>query len=123
MHRVHTIHPEERTWAMLAHLSGLAGYLLPLGGVIVPIIMIYAKSESPVVSTLAKQALVLNVVVFLCALLCFLMVLTILLIPVAWLLGCCASLAAVALPIIGAIRAADGYYFRYPLVGRSPDRY
>ncbi|MBU0755472.1 MAG: DUF4870 domain-containing protein [Planctomycetes bacterium] len=120
-HRL-TILPEERTWAALAHLSGLAGYLIPFGGAVVPIILIYTKSDSPVISTLAKQALVLNIVVFLGGLLCFLMVLTVLLIPLAWLCGTCLSLAAVVLPIFGAIQAADGRYFRYPLVGRSPDR-
>ena len=31
-----TIPPETRGMAMLTHLSGLAGYLVPLGGVVVP---------------------------------------------------------------------------------------
>ena len=56
---------DERTLAALTHLSGLAGYLIPLGGVIVPIIIWVVKSDSRVISTVAKQALVLNVVVFL----------------------------------------------------------
>jgi hypothetical protein len=30
-------------------------------------------------------------------------------------------LAAIALPIVGAIRAADGNYYRYPVVGVTPD--
>jgi uncharacterized Tic20 family protein len=33
------IPPEERTMAALTHLSGLSGYIIPLGGAIVPIII------------------------------------------------------------------------------------
>lgn len=120
MNDTQTIHPDERTWAAIAHLSGLAGYLIPLGGVIVPVVIIVAKSDSPVISTVAKQALVLNIAVFVCLVICLLLFLTILLIPVAWILTACLSLAAIVLPIIGAVKAYDGYYFRYPIVGRSP---
>jgi len=116
------IHPDERGWAAVTHLSGLAGYLIPLGGVLAPIILLFAKSRSPVISNLARQALLLNILVYVLAFLVFLMYLTILLIPLAWLLGAAATLAALALPIVGAVKALDGVYFRYPLVGRSPPR-
>jgi uncharacterized Tic20 family protein len=117
----YSITPEERTWAIIAHLSGLAGYIIPLGGAIVPIIIMFTKSESPVVSTLAKQALMLNIVIFLCAILCVILFVTIIFIPLAWLLSTAATLTAFCLPIIGAIKASEGYYFRYPLVGSAPN--
>ena len=60
-----TISPEERTLAALTHLSGLSGYIIPFGGVIVPIIIWMVKSESRVISSIAKQAILLNVIVFL----------------------------------------------------------
>jgi len=116
------IHPDERGWAAMAHLSGLAGYLVPLGGVLVPIILMFAKSRSPVISNLARQALLLNVVVYILAVFVFILYLTILLIPLAWLRGAAATLAALALPIMGAVKALDGIYFKYPLVGRMPGR-
>ena len=47
-------------------------------------------------------------------------VLTIILIPVAILLGCALFLCALALPIIGAVKASDGTYYRYPVVGIVP---
>lgn len=111
---------DDRVWAAVAHLSGLAGYLLPLGGVIVPIILIFTKSDTPIVSAIAKQALFLNIAVFLCGIGCTIMFITIILIPFAWLLTICVSIIAIAFPIAGAIQAWEGRFFKYPLVGVDP---
>ena len=111
------IAPEERTLAALTHLSGLAGYLIPLGGVLVPIIIWAVKSDSKVVSSVAKQALLLNVTVFVLIAGSALLWLTILLIPAVICFWVLLGLAAIALPIVGAIKAFDGAYYRYPVVG------
>jgi len=112
-----TIPDEERTLAALTHLSGLAGYILPLGGVIVPIIILVVKGESRVISTIAKQALLLNLVVFLAGLAGFVLFLTIILIPLVIVYWIVLALAAIALPIVGALKANDGVYYQYPVVG------
>jgi uncharacterized Tic20 family protein len=114
------IAPEQRTAAALTHLSGLAGYLVPFCGVIVPLVIWMVKSDSPVIVSIAKQAVLLNVVAFLLAGAGFLLFLTILLIPVAILLWCVLGIAAVVLPIIGAVKASEGAYFKYPLIGIAP---
>ena len=111
------ISPEERTLAALTHLSGLAGYLIPLGGVIIPIIIWVVKSESRVVSTIAKQALLLNVVVFLVIAVTALLWLTVILIPVVILFWLLLGIAAIVLPIIGALKAHEGAYYSYPVIG------
>ncbi len=115
-----TIPAEERGLAAVTHLSGLAGYLIPLGGVIVPIIIWMVKSDSPVISSIAKQALLLNVAVFctFCALL--VLILTIILIPFVIVGILALGLLAIALPIVGAIKASDGVYYKYPVVGIEP---
>ena len=113
------IAPEERGLAAAAHLSGLAGYIIPFGGVLVPIIIWIVKSDSPVISTIAKQALLLNVMVFLVAIGLALLLLTIILIPVVVVGWIVLGIAAIALPIVGALKASDGVYYRYPLVGIS----
>ena len=111
---------EERTLAALAHLSGLAGYLIPCGGVLVPIVIWMAKSESRVVSSIAKQAILLNVAVFLAVVVTAILWITVILIPIVVLFWILLGLAAIALPIVGAIRASDGVYYRYPVVGVEP---
>lgn len=113
---------EERGLAVITHLSGLAGYIVPFGGVLVPILIWVVKSESPVISSIAKQALLLNVVVFVLAILLGLLALTIVLIPLSIIGWIVIGIAAVALPIVGALKASDGKYYEYPLVGVSVPR-
>ena len=119
-HAVVTIAPEERTLAALTHLSGLSGYIVPLGGVLVPIIIWAVKSDSRVISSIAKQALLLNLVVFALIAATALLWLTVILIPLVILFWVLLGLAAIALPIVGAIKALDGTYYRYPVVGVAP---
>jgi uncharacterized Tic20 family protein len=111
---------EQRMTAVLTHLSGLAGYLIPFAGVLFPIVIWIVKSEDRVISSIAKQALLLNVVAFLLVGFAFLLAFTILLLPAAILVWCVVGLAALLLPVIGAIKASEGVYFKYPLVGVSP---
>ncbi len=121
MHEPITISPDERGLATLTHLSGLAGYIVPFGGILVPVIIWLVKKESPVISSIAKQAILLNLIVFLMFCIGWVLFLTILLIPfvvIGWIV---LGLAAIGLPIVGAIRAADGSYYRYPVVGVTPD--
>jgi uncharacterized Tic20 family protein len=114
------IAPEERGLAAVTHLSGLAGYIVPLGGVLVPIIIWIVKKDSPVISTIAKQAVLLNCVVFLAIITSAILWITLILIPIIVLFWIALGLAALALPIIGAIKASEGTYYRYPVVGIVP---
>jgi uncharacterized Tic20 family protein len=118
--RVLTIPAEERGLAAITHLSGLAGYIVPLGGVLVPIVIWIVKGDSRVISSIAKQALVLNLVVFALGFALFALFLTVILIPLSILGWIVLGIGAVALPIVGALKASEGVYFRYPVVGIQP---
>jgi uncharacterized Tic20 family protein len=115
------IAPEDRTLAALTHLSGLSGYIVPLGGILVPIVIWMTKKDSPIITSIAKQAILLNLIVFLLVCSGVVLFLTVILIPVVVLAWIALAIAAVALPVIGAIRANDGRYYRYPVVGVTPD--
>jgi uncharacterized protein len=112
--------PEDRGMAVIAHLSGLAGYIVPLGGVIVPIIIWMARKDSPVISSIAKQAVLLNVVVFLLIMVTAVLWITLILIPAVIAFWIVLGVAAVALPVVGAVKASQGIYYRYPAVGVTP---
>ena len=115
-----TIDPKDQALASITHLSGLAGYIVPLGGVIVPIIIWMVKSESAVISGIAKQALLLNIIVFVLVAATAILWITIILIPVVILFWIALGIAALALPIVGAIKASQGEYYRYPVIGVPP---
>lgn len=115
-----TIAPEERGLAAITHLSGLAGYLIPLGGVLVPIIIWIVKQESAVIAGIAKQALLLNLVVFVLVAATAVLWITIILIPLVVLFWVALGIVAIALPIVGAIKASQGDYYRYPVIGLPP---
>ena len=117
---MHLIDNDDRSLAALTHLSGLSGYVIPLGGILVPIIIWAVKKDSATISSIAKQAIVLNVVVFLLVAVTAVLWLTILLIPLVLLFWCALGVVALALPIIGAIKANQGEYYRYPVVGLTP---
>ena len=115
-----SIAPEDRTLAMLTHLSGLAGYIIPFGGIIVPIVIWFSKSENKAIAAIAKQAIILNIAIFVCALALGALALTIVLIPVSIVGWIVIGIAAIVLPIVGAVKASDGEYYSYPVVGTRP---
>jgi uncharacterized Tic20 family protein len=115
-----TIPPEDRTLAALTHLSGLAGYLIPFGGVLVPIIIWIVKKDAPIIASIAKQAVLLNVIVFVLVAATAVLWITIVLIPLVLLFWFALAVVALALPIVGAIKASQGDYYRYPVIGISP---
>lgn len=116
----HTIEPADRGLAVCTHLAGLANYVVPLGGVIVPIVIWMVKRDSAVIAGIAKQALILNLIVFVLFLAALVLFFTVILIPLVFLFWSALLLAAIALPIVGAIKASQGEYYRYPVIGLPP---
>jgi uncharacterized Tic20 family protein len=78
------------------------------------------KKDSAVVAGIAKQAILLNVIVFLLVVVTAVLWITIILIPVVILFWIALAVGAIALPIVGAIKASEGTYYRYPWVGLAP---
>jgi len=110
----------QRGMALMTHLSGLSGYIIPLGGVLVPIIIWYVNKESAIISSIAKQAILLNVVAFASIFVAIICIVSVILLPVGILLILVVGAAAIVLPIVGALKANAGTYFRYPVIGVTP---
>lgn len=61
MNLQNNIAKEDRIWAIICHLSGLCGFLFPLGNVVGPLVIWLVKRESsPYVAVHAKEALNFN---------------------------------------------------------------
>ena len=102
----------ERTWGMLAHLSALAGLVVPLIGIALgPLVVWLAKrEESTFVAAHAKEALNFNISVLLAAIVCMLLMLVF----IGILLGTALFIAWLVMTLVAAIKASEGHAYRYP---------
>lgn len=106
---------ELNTFCMLLHLSQLAGFLVPLAGLILPIVMWATnKDDFPIVDKHGKNifnwmlsALIYSVV---CA------ILTIIVIGVFGFLAL--AICGIVFAVVGGIKANDGEVWPYPLTIR-----
>lgn len=102
----------ERTWGMLAHLSALAGLVVPLVGIVLgPLVVWLAKrDESVFVAAHAKEALNFNISVLLGAIVCMLLMLVF----IGVLLGTALFIAWLVMTLVAAIKASEGHPYQYP---------
>ncbi len=109
------INQDNRTWGMLAHLSALIGYIIPLGNIIAPLVIWQIQKEKlPFAAENAKESLNFNIswtIYCLVAAVLVLVLIGIILLPVLW-------LAHLILAIIAGVKANNGESYRYPLTLR-----
>lgn len=107
--------PEARKWALIAHLSGFLGCLIPFGSLIGPLLVWQLKKDQDVfIDDQGKEALNFQISVALAALLCVLLMI----IVIGFLLIWVVIIGAVVLMIIAAIKANEGQAYRYPFCWR-----
>jgi uncharacterized Tic20 family protein len=104
--------PDERNWAMLAHLSSLLaiwlGGLAFLGPLIIWLIK---KDQSPFVGDQAKEALNFQLAVFIVTLVCTITCVGLIIVPVI-------VVADIVYSVLAGIEANKGVYYRYPYTFR-----
>ncbi|MDD5260476.1 MAG: DUF4870 domain-containing protein [Methylacidiphilales bacterium] len=106
-----TSNPQEKQLGMLCHLLALAGYIIPFGNIIGPLIIWQVKKgESSFVDDQGKESVNFQITVTLAAIvaviLCFLLIGFVLL-PVI-------GIADLIFIIIAALKANEGVAYRYP---------
>lgn len=103
---------EQRTWAMLCHLSALAGFIIPMGSIIGPLIVwLVKKDEMPIVAEHGKKSLNFQITMLIAYIVCFILmfvVIGVILLPIV-------AIFSFIMVVIGAIKANDGKEFNYPL--------
>jgi uncharacterized protein len=107
--------PVNRTFEVLCHALGFAGFVFPFGNILGPMIVwLMKKSESPSVDAHGKEALNFQISMSIWVLLCaasWLVIIGIILFPAAILTG-------VILTVMGTVKAGNGELYRYPLTIR-----
>jgi uncharacterized Tic20 family protein len=106
---------EDKTMGMLCHLLALAGYVIPFGNIIGPLIIwLIKKDESAFVDDQGKESLNFQITVTIAILVCIplmLVLIGIILMPVI-------AIAALILVIVATVSAAGGTAYRYPMTIR-----
>lgn len=103
---------QTRNWAMILHLSQFAGVLLPLAGLLAPLIIWQVKkTELPGIDEHGRIVMNWIVSAFIYAIVFSLLTLVIVGFPLLIVLG----VVAIAFPIVGAVKASSGVAWRYPL--------
>lgn len=102
---------DERMWGMLCHLSALAGFIIPFGNIIGPLI-VYSmkKDEYPFVVDQGKESLNFQISVLIY--LAISLVTILLLVGIMFLV--IIPLCSLILTVLASVRANDGEYYRYP---------
>lgn len=104
----------ERGYLVIMHVSQFAGYLIPLAGIVVPLVLWLMKREDPEIDRHGRE--IMNWIIFelIAVVICILLTFLIIGIPLLIVLG----IAAIVFPILGAVQASSGGFFKYPMLFR-----
>jgi len=97
--------------AVLLHLSSFGGIIVPGLGVILPLVLWLTNRQRPAIDAVGKEVMNYTIVVLIAAVVCVVLVLCL----IGYLLLLALGVATIVLPIIGAVKASNGQFFRYPL--------
>jgi len=113
---VQVVSQDDRTWAMVAHLGGVIGYLAGVGQYVVPlVIFLWYQDKSKFVAFHALQSLFFQLALLVAFVLAG--VLMFFTCGVGAVLFAPLAVLAVVYPIVAALKASGGEQFEYWLVG------
>lgn len=115
MHPPYAPHPEEKKFAMLCHVAAFAGFLIPLGNIIGPLIIwLMKKDQSYYVDAHGKESLNFQISIMIYGIVSAILWLVV----VGIVLSIAIGLFWLIMTIIGTVRATEGHNYRYPLTIR-----
>lgn len=103
---------DEKNWATFAHLAALAGFVVPFGNLLGPLIIwLLKRDESKFVEQEAKESLNFQISVSLYFIACIVLVFLLIGIPLMLILG----IFNIVMVIMATIKANGGEHVQYPL--------
>ena len=110
------VNRDARMWAMICHLVGLAGVVIPVvGNIVAPLIIWQIKKDDyPFVDEQGKEAVNFQISMSIYALICI----PFFLICVGPFLLAAVGLVDLIFLLIAAVKANNGHHYRYPLTIR-----
>lgn len=106
---------DECTWGMVAHLAALAGFVIPFGSVLGPLVVWLIKKDTmPLVDDQGKEALNFQITMLIGFIICLVLAFVV----VGIFLGLLLGLADLVMVIMAAVKAQKGEKYRYPFAIR-----
>jgi len=106
---------DERTWGMLCHLSAFAGFVVPLGSIIGPLVIwLIKREEYPFVNDQGKEALNFQISIAIYFAISFVLAFVL----IGFVLLAAVGILFLVFTIIATIRANEGEAYRYPMTIR-----
>lgn len=107
---------EEQNWAMGCHLAALAGFLVPFGNIVGPLVIwLIKRGEMPMVDRHGKEALNFQITVSIAFLICIPLMFVLIGIPLMF----AVAIAALILTIMAAVKVSNGdFEYKYPFAIR-----
>jgi len=107
---------DEQNWAMFCHLAGLAGFVVPFGNVIGPLVIWLIKKDTmPLVDRHGKEALNFQITVAIAAIVCVILMFVL----IGFFLLIAVGIGALVLTIIATVKVSNGdFEYRYPFALR-----
>jgi uncharacterized Tic20 family protein len=101
-----------RNWCMFLHFSLLTGFVIPLAGLVAPIVVWQIKkADMPEIDAHGKVVVNWLISAFIYAVICVVLSVIVIGIPLMFVLG----VLTIIFPIIGGIKANEGQLWKYPL--------
>ncbi len=104
----------DHSYLMILHLSQLAGFLVPVAGLVAPIVLWLVRKDDPEVDRHGRE--IANWIIFEFVGIVVSALLTLVCIGYVFLL--IFAVLGIACPIIGAVKASSGEFYRYPMFFR-----
>ena len=107
---------EEQNWAMWCHLAALAGFVVPLGNVLGPLVVWLIKKDTmPLVDQHGKEALNFQITVFIALVVSIILMFVLIGFVLAFVVG----IGALVLTIMAAVKISNGQLdYKYPFALR-----
>lgn len=103
---------DEQNWAMLCHLSALAGFVVPFGNLLGPLVVwLLKRAEMPLVERHGREALNFQITVSIAAVISFLLMFVL----IGFVLIAIVGITALVLTVMAAVKVSNGELdYRYP---------